>query len=58
MDDRLCLQGILYIFYNDIAWQLMPLELEFGSGQACWRRLEGGSRLASLTGCTGFCWPN
>ncbi|MEU8446015.1 transposase [Streptomyces microflavus] len=25
---------------NDIAWQLLPLELGFGSGQTCWRRLE------------------
>ncbi|MCZ2525917.1 IS5 family transposase [Streptomyces sp. HB2AG] len=38
--DRLCLQGILYVLYNDIAWQLLPLELGFGSGQTCWRRLE------------------
>ncbi len=41
MDDRLCLQGILYVLYNDVSWQLLPLELElgFGSGQTCWRRL-------------------
>ncbi|WP_328743934.1 transposase [Streptomyces sp. NBC_00285] len=38
--DRLCLQGILYVLYNDIASQLLPLELGFGSGQTCWRRLE------------------
>ena len=38
--DRLCLQGILYVLHNDIAWQLLPLELGFGSGQTCWRRLE------------------
>ncbi|WP_160314905.1 transposase [Streptomyces sp. SAI-097] len=38
--DRLCLQGILYVLYNDIAWQLLPSELGFGSGQTCWRRLE------------------
>ncbi|MGW9454278.1 IS5 family transposase [Streptomyces sp. NPDC055632] len=40
MPGRLCLQGILYALYNDIAWQLLPLELGFGSGQTCWRRLE------------------
>ncbi len=39
MADRLCLQGILYVLHNDIAWQLLPLELGFGSGQTCWRRL-------------------
>ncbi|MFF3412501.1 IS5 family transposase [Streptomyces sp. NPDC002742] len=38
--DRLCLQGILYVLCNDIAWQLLPPELVFGSGQTCWRRLE------------------
>ncbi|WP_406347313.1 transposase [Streptomyces sp. NBC_00648] len=38
--DRLCLQGILYVLYNDIAWQLLPLELGFGSGRTCWRHLE------------------
>ncbi|WP_406356393.1 IS5 family transposase [Streptomyces sp. NBC_00658] len=38
--DRLCLQGVLYVLYNDIGWQLLPLELGFGSGQTCWRRLE------------------
>ncbi|WP_171165844.1 transposase [Streptomyces sp. I05A-00742] len=31
--------GILYVLHNDIAWQLLPLELRFGSGQTCWRRL-------------------
>ncbi|MET7913716.1 transposase [Streptomyces avermitilis] len=40
MPDRLCLQSILYVLHNDIAWQLLPLELEFGSGQTCRRRLE------------------
>lgn len=38
--DQLCLQGILYVLHNDIAWQLLPLELGFGSGQTCWRRLD------------------
>ncbi|MFF7358664.1 transposase [Streptomyces filipinensis] len=39
VDDRLCLQGILYVLYNDVSWQLLPLEPGFGSGQTCWRRL-------------------
>ncbi|MEV0494171.1 hypothetical protein [Streptomyces atratus] len=30
MPDRLCLQGILYVLYNDVAWQLLPLEVRFG----------------------------
>ncbi|MEV6703091.1 transposase [Streptomyces sp. NPDC051453] len=40
VDDRLCLQGILYVLHQDIAWQLLPLELGFGSGQTCWRCLD------------------
>ncbi|UPT39958.1 MULTISPECIES: IS5 family transposase [Streptomyces] len=40
VSDRLCLQGILFVLYNAIAWQLLPLELGFGSGQTCWRRLD------------------
>ncbi|MEU4205775.1 transposase [Streptomyces sp. NPDC039022] len=38
--DRLCLQGILFVLYHDMSWQLLPLEMGFGSGQTCWRRLE------------------
>ncbi|MFD4872369.1 transposase [Streptomyces sp. NPDC058420] len=38
--DRLCLRGFVYVLQNDMAWQLLPLELEFGSGRTCWRRLE------------------
>ncbi|MFC5149927.1 transposase [Streptomyces aureoversilis] len=37
--DRLCLQGLLYVLYQDISWQLLPLELAFGSGQTCGRWL-------------------
>ncbi|MEU9134277.1 transposase [Kitasatospora sp. NPDC048540] len=37
---RLCLQGILFVLYAGIPWQQLPLELGFGSGQTCGRRLE------------------
>lgn len=40
MPDRLCLQGVLFVLYTGITWQQLPLELGFGSGQTCWRRLE------------------
>lgn len=39
VDDRRCLQGILFVLYTCITWQQLPLELGFGSGQTCWRRL-------------------
>ncbi|WP_435215462.1 transposase [Streptomyces sp. bgisy034] len=45
---RLYLQGILYVLHNDIAWQLLPLEPGFGSGQTCWRRLERWQRAGVL----------
>ncbi|MER5741223.1 transposase [Streptomyces sp. NPDC002262] len=38
--DRLSLEGMLYVLHNDIAWQLLPTELGFGSGQTRRRRLE------------------
>ncbi|MER6306256.1 IS5 family transposase [Streptomyces sp. NPDC001657] len=38
--DRLCLQGILYVLHQNIAWQILPPELGFGSGQTCSRRLD------------------
>jgi transposase len=39
VDDRRCLQGILFVPYAGITWQQLPMELGFGSGQSCWRRL-------------------
>ncbi|CAG6396779.1 hypothetical protein SCOCK_460038 [Actinacidiphila cocklensis] len=39
VDDRLCLQDILFVLCTGITWQQLPLELRFGSGQTCWRRL-------------------
>ncbi|MGW1736570.1 transposase [Streptomyces sp. NPDC001937] len=33
-----------FVLYNDIAWQLLPLELGLGSGQTCWRRLDRWQR--------------
>ncbi|CAM5314908.1 hypothetical protein SALBM311S_08862 [Streptomyces alboniger] len=43
--DRLCLQGILYVLYNDIAWQLLFLEPVFGSGpRPVGGRWSGGRR--------------
>ncbi|MFJ3877177.1 transposase [Streptomyces sp. NPDC090077] len=46
--DLLCLQSILYVLCNDIAWQPLPPELGFDSGQTCWRRLERWQRAGGL----------
>jgi transposase len=39
IDDRLVLNGILFVLTTGIAWQQLPQELGFGSGMTCWRRL-------------------
>ena len=39
VDDRRCLQGILFVLYTGIGWEDLPQELGFGSGMTCWRRL-------------------
>lgn len=39
MDDRLALQGILFVLHTGIAWEHLPQELGYGSGMTCWRRL-------------------
>ncbi|MGP3925948.1 transposase [Streptomyces sp. 8N616] len=56
--DRLCPQGILYVLYNDIAWQLLPLELGFGSDRRASVAWRGGSRPTSSTNCTGSSSPS
>ncbi|TWF92504.1 IS5 family transposase [Saccharopolyspora dendranthemae] len=38
--DRLALQGVLFVLYTGIQWNYLPLELGFGSGPTCWRRLQ------------------
>jgi transposase len=38
LDDRKCLQGILFVLYTGISWRHLPGELGFGSGVTCWRR--------------------
>jgi transposase len=40
LPDRRALQGILFVLHTGIAWRHLPLELGFGSGSTCWRRLE------------------
>jgi transposase len=38
-DDRLALQGILFVLHTGIGWEHLPQELGFGSGMTAWRRL-------------------
>ena len=40
LGDRETLSGILFVLYTGIAWRHLPLELGFGSGATCRRRLD------------------
>jgi transposase len=40
LDDRATLQGIMFVLHTGIAWRHLPLELGFGSGSTCYRRLD------------------
>jgi transposase len=39
VDDRLVLQGILFVLHTGIGWEYLPQELGFGCGMTAWRRL-------------------
>jgi transposase len=39
LDDRACLNGILFVLLTGITWQQLPQQLGYGSGMTCWRRL-------------------
>jgi transposase len=40
VDDRACLEGILYVLRYGIPWRALPAIEGFPSGQTCWRRLD------------------
>jgi len=57
LDDRLVLQGILFVLHTGVGWEHLPQELGFGSGMtACGDDCTSGRRRASGRGCTGCCW--
>jgi transposase len=39
IDDRRCLEGILYVLFSGLPWRAVPSELGV-SGVTCWRRLD------------------
>jgi transposase len=55
LPDRETLQGILFVLHTGIAWRHLPLELGFGSGATCWRRLEEWQRAGVWERCTRCC---
>jgi transposase len=44
LPDRRALQGILFVLHTGIAWRHLPLELGFGGGSTCSRRLDEWQR--------------
>lgn len=38
-DDRLALQGIMFVLHTEIGWEHLPQEVGFGCGMTAWRRL-------------------
>ena len=39
LGDRQALTGILFVLKSGIPWEMLPKEMECGSGMTCWRRL-------------------
>src|SRR5690606_20098408 len=39
VDDRAVLEGILFVLHTGCRWRDLPIELGYGSGVTCWRRL-------------------
>ena len=44
LPDRQALQGILFVLHTGMAWRHLPLELGFGGGSTCYRRLDEWQR--------------
>lgn len=50
LDDRACLEGILYVLAHGIPWRALPRINGFPSGQTCWRRLDEWERAGVWAG--------
>jgi transposase len=40
VNDRAALTGIIFVLKSGIPWEMLPQEMDCGSGVTCWRRLE------------------
>jgi transposase len=43
VDDRRCLEGILWVLFSGLPWRAVPTQLGV-SGVTCWRRLQEWQR--------------
>lgn len=60
ISDRDALEGILFVLRTGTPWEHLPLELGYGSGMTCWRRLRDWHEAVSSRGCITCCstaWP-
>jgi len=39
LPDRAALTGILFVLRSGLPWEMLPAEMDCGSGMSCWRRL-------------------
>src|SRR5690606_15582433 len=44
LSDRAALTGILFVLRTGLPWNLLPREMQCGSGSTCWRRLTAWQR--------------
>ena len=67
IDDRKALTDILFVLKSGIPWEMLPKEMECGSGMTCWRRLKEWHEagvwtslyellLSKLQGADGLAW--
>jgi transposase len=57
LPDREALQDLVRAAHRTgIAWRHLPLELGFGSGSTCYRRMVGWQQAGCGSGCTRSCW--
>jgi transposase len=44
VEDRACLTGIIFVLQSGIPWNMLPEEMNCGSGVTCWRRMREWQR--------------